>query len=644
MKILSILLILLGVSTISFATQIKLVDPNASPRTRSLFEYLINESGKGVLFGHENTFYQGLTIDPNKKGQSDVLNSVGDFPALFGFDFLLFDQQSPKKMKEYIEEAYNLGGIISVSDHMKNFTTGGGYGDTTKTVRNILPGGKDFDTYRNYLTKIADFANSLKSENGNDIPIIYRPFHENHGSWFWWGAAFCSKAEYIALWRYTVDYLKSKGVNNFLYAYSPSGSFGGSEKEYLKRYPGDDYVDILGFDSYDSNPTGNWDKIMIKDCQMLVKLAEKKNKIPVIAETGISGGIKLKDNSNKEWYSKRMMDIIMHDELTRKIVYFLVWRNGNDTHFWVPFKNHPKYGDHEMLVDFQNFYKNPYSVFLKELKGVYNYKNIRTLPNKNYVYLMNPLNRDTISEKQKIIVRTDIDPENIKSVIFYDKNNKVNLIRNGVFYTGEWNVTVKEKPVIKNLRIELTEKNGKILTENIKVRVINKVKSQENQIDNFEGYFDKEDLNDKYTRNSSGNSVNLSLLKEKDTTALKYNYTLGYPNYAGVNRAVDENNNWSKYHGIQFNLQHSDQPVELTIQIKAGGIPWEAYVDLGKNKDNPIKLEFAQFKLPPWKQGNYKIDLNKVTEFSIYVGVKEKLTKDINGTLVFTDIKLYRKR
>ncbi|MCE6997947.1 glycoside hydrolase family 26 protein [Saccharothrix sp. S26] len=63
---------------------------------------------------------------------------------------------------------------------------------------------------------------------GNPIPNIYRPFHENSGSWFRWGAAHASPAEYVELFRYTVEYLRDvKGVHNFLYAYSPGGGYGG---------------------------------------------------------------------------------------------------------------------------------------------------------------------------------------------------------------------------------------------------------------------------------------------------------------------------------------------------------------------------------------------------------------------------------
>ena len=88
---------------------------------------------------------------------------------------------------------------------------------------------------------IADYALALQAEN---IPVLYRPYHENSGGWFWWGAASTDVETYNALFRYTEDYLASKGVHNFIYVYSPNGPIS-SEEEYEKRYPGDDYVVVF---------------------------------------------------------------------------------------------------------------------------------------------------------------------------------------------------------------------------------------------------------------------------------------------------------------------------------------------------------------------------------------------------------------
>ena len=78
----------------------------------------------------------------------------------------------------------------------------------------VLPGGKYNAQFTTYLDIIADYANGL-----GDIPVLFRPFHENTGGWFWWGAATTDKETYRALFQYTQDYLASKGVHNFIYVF-----------------------------------------------------------------------------------------------------------------------------------------------------------------------------------------------------------------------------------------------------------------------------------------------------------------------------------------------------------------------------------------------------------------------------------------
>ncbi len=75
-------------------------------------------------------------------------------------------------------------------------------------------------------------------------------YHEHTGAWFWWGGSEqCTPEEYKQLWTMTVDHLRNKkNVHNLLYAYSPSETK--DETEFLERYPGDEYVDIVGYDCY----------------------------------------------------------------------------------------------------------------------------------------------------------------------------------------------------------------------------------------------------------------------------------------------------------------------------------------------------------------------------------------------------------
>src|SRR5690606_5740297 len=81
-------------------------------------------------------------------------------------------------------------------------------------------------------------------------PVIFRPFHEFDGDFFWWGAPYSSPTEFKELWKFTVTYLRDTlNVHNLLYAYSPDNSYT-TKAGYLSRYPGDEYVDILGMDNY----------------------------------------------------------------------------------------------------------------------------------------------------------------------------------------------------------------------------------------------------------------------------------------------------------------------------------------------------------------------------------------------------------
>ena len=102
--------------------------------------------------------------------------------------------------------------------------------------------------------------NTLETEEGTKIPVIFRPWHEHTGSWFWWGQNLCTADQYKALWRMTHDRMHARGVKNLLYAYSP-GSEPKDSTAYLERYPGDDIIDLVGFDTYQligHNIWSNW--------------------------------------------------------------------------------------------------------------------------------------------------------------------------------------------------------------------------------------------------------------------------------------------------------------------------------------------------------------------------------------------------
>lgn len=362
----------------------KLVDPNATKETKSLFSYLNNVRNTHLLFGHQHATTQGVTISGYDGVESDVKNAVGDYPAVYGWDTLSLhgveEPFTPEATAHVMKLAYERNGIVTLSAHLPNFVTGDSmYSLEGNVVKNILPGGTHHSDYTKFLDLISGFANDLLvDEFGTHIPVIFRPFHEHNGDWFWWGPSHCTEEDYINIFRFTVEYLRDvKGVHNFLYAFSPNGAFNGSEMSYLFRYPGDDFVDVLGYDSYDNEIQEGWMDELVKDAAMIVKLSEKKGKIPALTEIGPKSddsGVLIEGNKNIQWWAD-LLTYLKSDKGARRVAWLLTWRNGGLNHLWVPYANHTELGDNEMLKGFIRFYEDEWTAFNHQLQNVYNLNN-----------------------------------------------------------------------------------------------------------------------------------------------------------------------------------------------------------------------------------------------------------------------------
>lgn len=140
-------------------------------------------------------------------------------------------------MRREIVRQYERGGLTTVSWHPRNPLTGGDAWDVSDpgTVRSVLPGGRNHAKFLGWVDLAADFLNSLSTNDGTTVPVLFRPWHEHTGSWFWWGQRLCSAAEYEALWKMTVERMRDRGVR-MLTVYSPNPCVTGLE--YLERYPG----------------------------------------------------------------------------------------------------------------------------------------------------------------------------------------------------------------------------------------------------------------------------------------------------------------------------------------------------------------------------------------------------------------------
>lgn len=373
-------------------------DPQATAETRSLFAFLRAQSGNGIIFGHQHETTQGLTITTTDGTQSDTFNAVGDFAGLYGWDTLsIISPRIEGEVLEQVRMAHSRGGIITISTHPDNpltdkqkapdnWPTGTSW-DRTPAVVASMPGGEAHETYRGYLDQVAEWAHNLKDKNGVLIPVIFRILHENTGAWFWWGDEQSTPEEYQALYRYSVEYLRdAKGVHNFLYAYSPNNFGEVTEQNYLERYPGDDYVDVLGFDSYGpAADNDDWFTNVVANAALVARMAEARGKVAAISEIGIRAPDIEAGLYDNQWYQK-LISRLKADPDARKIVSLLVWRNApkgvpglegeSMPHYWVP-ANRQENIENGTLEDFRAFYADDFTLFNRDLHGVYS---IETTP------------------------------------------------------------------------------------------------------------------------------------------------------------------------------------------------------------------------------------------------------------------------
>ncbi len=347
---------------------VAMVDSSATNETVYLFYNLkqLAENRK-IIFGHHESTSYGVGWSGDAQ-RSDVKDVTNDFPGLYGWDFyFLFHQpqsevaRAKERYKKLVTEAYERGGVNVFCWHEYNPLTDNNFYDTTRAVEKILPGGDCYLKYLADLDSIADYAKILVDSTGKPIPIIFRPYHEFDGSWFWWGKHFCTPGEFKTLWRETVTYLRDrKKVRNFIYAFSPDRNFK-TKEEYLERYPGDDYVDVLGFDDYwDFTPNGDGLGWVRKKLIIISELAKEKNKVAALTETG------LESIPNPVWWSDRLMKVINDDSVN--IAYAMVWRNANTVHHYAPYK-----GDFS-AEDFINFSRSGNILFNRALPDLYHKK------------------------------------------------------------------------------------------------------------------------------------------------------------------------------------------------------------------------------------------------------------------------------
>jgi mannan endo-1,4-beta-mannosidase len=246
-----------------------LADKNATSETQSLMNYLCDVYGNGILSGQQEIYGGGN--DGDYELEFDYIeNLTGELPAIRGFDFMNYnplygwDDGTTERIIEWVKDRNGIATAcwhINVPKDFSSYELGDALDWTDCTY---TPDSTDFDTnnaviegtkeYDYFMLAIADLAEQLQRLQDENVPIILRPLHEaegnsntdGSGSWFWWGKG--GAETYKKLWQLLYTTLTEEyGLHNIIWEYN-SYDYTTSEQ----WYPGDDYVDIVGYDKYNT--------------------------------------------------------------------------------------------------------------------------------------------------------------------------------------------------------------------------------------------------------------------------------------------------------------------------------------------------------------------------------------------------------
>ena len=659
---------------------ITLVDPDATDAVRSVYAYLqAVGASEYVLYGHQNDTWH--KAGSGGLSNSDTRDVTGTIPAVVGIDTLSLVGNEYSAQRYNTEQGGTLaedlsgnikaaalvtnqaieeGAIITLSAHMPNFSvipereeyeSGGpaylrwdftGYTPGTlegEVVKGILPGGAYNAQYKAFLDIVAEYAKQV------DGAILFRPFHENTGSWFWWGAALCDPATYKSVYKYTVEYLRDeKDVHNLLYVYGP-GSEASSVEEYAERYPGDEYVDMVGFDMYHSSPsaTGNeaWYGAFEAELKIVEDFAKAHGKLCAVTETGTANTAEpghsqtamLTQGNPADWYAK-VLDMVSKSDAS----YFLLWANfGKTSGYYSPYvdavNEDGSLRGHELLDAFMKFYNDDRSVFadtqkaaLASVKGVAAIGAAKGPAG----YITAPISGDRVLGPATLTAKVTGETS-VEFVLHGAEDVSLTAAAKDGLYTADLSAENLEKlgEHVGSIDLLLGGETADSIraTFNIEPPVRDPF-----EIDNFEYYSGVDSLlaNSWATNKASGSTISLTLDREhafEGEYAMRFAYDETVDGWAGATIAKEVD--WSDRDALRFYTIPDGKAQKVVVQLTANDTCYEAYLNeyaaYAAAEEGKLLLvtipfsEFCQRDTVGNPKGGLTEDSGKVTSFGLWV-------------------------
>ncbi|RPI01525.1 MAG: T9SS C-terminal target domain-containing protein [Calditrichaeota bacterium] len=236
---------------------------------------LKNRDENRVLSGQNCGHGQGIqSVYPDL--MTKLEEQTGKTCALLGVDYGLVDKLDYQTTNRVLIEHWNKGGLVTISWHPDNPWTGGDSWDTrlADLTELIDPQSSVYTSWMAELKKIGDALRPLRDAG---VVVLWRPFHEMNGNWFWW----CMNSHpndpqpYVNVWKHMFTlFSDTYGLNNLLWVFSTTSKRDASWTRPVDYYyPGSEYVDMVGVDIY-SNIISITDYKVFQDLGKPIALTE----------------------------------------------------------------------------------------------------------------------------------------------------------------------------------------------------------------------------------------------------------------------------------------------------------------------------------------------------------------------------------
>jgi mannan endo-1,4-beta-mannosidase len=205
------------------ALAVEPANPKANAQARAVLDYFhelsARKEGKRVLSGQFSDFGNGANLRIMRR----VNDQAAHWPALIGVDYADFPRGAvtTKVPNQVALDYWKQGGFVTVMAHLYNPANpkGGGLRDKGVDLAALLQPGTD--THQRWMQELDLIADGLRELQDAGVVVLWRPFHEKNGGWFWWGAK--EPQQFIAVWRHMFDYFtNTKSLNNLLWVYGPN--------------------------------------------------------------------------------------------------------------------------------------------------------------------------------------------------------------------------------------------------------------------------------------------------------------------------------------------------------------------------------------------------------------------------------------